>query len=304
MAKNDAVLSVNETGFLSLGELIDFSVITEEIGLDFIDMPEFVRQQNRLHASVPIVEQQEQWCAGGDEARKKLTHPRRGPSNERCEHGDNGNDSYEEMARFFNETCSDEVALIGSAFVLPRKFSEFNPDLGSLTLRIFYAFPPSEKLLHLSKVLIKDLPRSYAGVHIRFPDKAELMCMDTSIEDLYSEIGRELQDQNVSKGSQVLLGNSNPKAKECFKTHLGNLYPVVTINDLIDQSEEAQRIFASIKTDRSAIFILLDQILLSVSDVLVMKTTTFQSTFQRMIDSRRESRSRMLEILRGEEKEF
>ncbi len=273
--------------FPSFRELIDFSELTNLTGVEFIDMPDFVRgqllQQNQSQirnytAAKAIKKQHEHWCTASKDMAKKLTGG--------CEHSEVGN-SYFHIAEFFNKSCPTDVAMIASAYVIPPKFSEYNPQLGEVIYNSVLSFPMSKKLSQLVKLVHGRLQAGYVGVHIRFKDKMQVKCIDNAVEKVYKEIMQDLQQKNVTKGAQILIGNSDKMARPCFEFHADGLYSAVTVNGVIDGNEEAQRLVDDIKTEKSAIFITLDQTLIAAADIVIeKKVKTTAHTFQDVINIR------------------
>jgi hypothetical protein len=166
------------------------------------------------------------------------------------------------------------------------------------------------------------------GVHVRVKDERN-KCADSSnlyqqaARDVWALYNNETNKTTISKHSTsnnnvlVIVGRVNGNSKLCLQQALQkeaaaagakktaanicsslDVPQVLTVNDLIDSHEnktQIQQWIRSIELEVSTIFLLLDQLLLALSEHLVMQSAyPSKTTFQREISKRRAHRTQNL----------
>jgi hypothetical protein len=247
--------------FPSFMDLFDFE------GSNVIDMKDFVKDNRNINSK--------NWCKGPKhEIEKKMVAS--------C--GDKA--SFADLVPYFMETCSLDrrIAVIGSAFVLPKRLSDPGAYFGREANSSFKDLIPSQKVLFLlqAKEMYSRLPKGYTGVHIRFSDNQVIDdCDESAVKEAYTNVFNDLNDKNVPNDTHILIGNGNRAALKCFDHHAKGQYSASTINGMIDSNGALQRMIDNIKSEKSTIYLLLDQILIGLSETVIFAHTGLSnSTFQ------------------------
>jgi hypothetical protein len=122
----------------------------------------------------------------------------------------------------------------------------------------------------------------YTGVHIRFSDNQVIDdCDESAVKEAYTNVLNDLNDKNVPNDTHILIGNGNRAALKCFDHHAKGQYSASTINGMIDSNGALQRMIDNIKSEKSTIYLLLDQILIGLSETVIFAHTGLSnSTFQ------------------------
>jgi hypothetical protein len=192
------------------------------------------------------------------------------------------------------------VAVIGASYVMPRADSNEIP-FGQEVNRTFANMNPSRNMLSLVGEMHSRLPAGYAGVHIRFKDKLVIHdCDDPVIKKAYENVLIGLKENDIPTGSHVLIGNGNQAALICFNHHARGLYTASTINSIIDSDKSLQKMVGKVKSEKSTIFLLLDQILIGMAEKVVLTHAgTTASTFHSKIIKWHERREIILGSIRS-----
>jgi len=205
-----------------------------------------------------------------------------------------------EIVSFFNRTCGldQRVAVIGSAFVLRGGGKNVLVDHATTQAftEYFDNFTPSQKLLSILRKIHHGHQSGYAGVHIRFKDGMEIDdCNSTLVQKAYNYVLHELENKNVTKDTQILIGNSNRAALQCFDYHSKGDYHATIVNEIINSDAMIQKLVDEIKTEKSTVYLLLDQLLIGIADVMVLSSVDFGgSSFQDQMKARHHYRSDIL----------
>ena len=235
----------------------------------------------------------EKWCKGPKDIANQLVP--------KCDRADNL--PMKEIVSFFNRTCGldQRVAVIGSAFVFGGSGKNVLVDdaTSQAFARYFDNFTPSRKLLAVLRKIHHGLQNGYAGVHIRFKDNMKIDdCNSTLVQKAYNHVLHELENKNVTKDTQILIGNSNRAALRCFDYHSKGDYHATTVNEIINSDAMIQKLVDEIKTEKSTVYLLLDQLLIGIADVMVVLSVDFgDSTFQDQMKARHHYRSDILSTL-------
>jgi len=245
--------------FPSFMDLFDFE------GSNVIDMKDFVKDNRNTNST--------NWCKGPKhEIEKKMVAS--------C--GDKA--SFADLIPYFMETCSLDrrIAVIGSAYVLPTRLSDPEEYFGEEAKFPFEALIPSQDVLFLLQEMYSRLPKGYTGVHIRFSDNQVIDdCDESAVKEAYTNVLNDLNDKNVPNDTHILIGNGNRAALKCFDHHAKGQYSASTINGMIDSNGALQRMIDNIKSEKSTIYLLLDQILIELSETVIFAHTGLSnSTFQ------------------------
>jgi len=247
--------------FPSFLELFDFDDFSQKNGMKVIDMREFAKDPNKSDPTL--------WCTGGRHKIKTKMNPSCDGTNKT---------SFSDLVPQFQDACNSNqtVAVIGSAFVMPYPES---------LKRSSFSILPSQKFLSVIKKLHSRLPQNYTGVHIRFKDGLKIYnCDKPSVKEAYANILIDLKEQNVPSKGHIFIGNGNRLALECFNHHAKELYTASTVNDIIGSDKALKRAVDEIETEKGAIYIMLDQILIALAEkVSFQKIQTTAGTFQMRI---------------------
>jgi hypothetical protein len=322
--------------FPSFQELFDFHDIFQKTGLRVIDTQEFAKDPQHRNTGTRSTGREtgtnnaQIWCKGeksstpdddGHEMEQIMV-----PQCHKSHHL-----SFPDLVTQFQNTCGSDrqIAVIGSAFVMLRK-SEINRDpthpIAKLTKPISLYFQhnliPTRKVLSLLHQIHSKLPEGYKGVHIRFRDWLVVDdCDDPLVKEVYQQVFQDLVGQqqhqqqknatstktNPTTHAHVLIGNGNRAALTCFRHHAhahaqetGYQYHASTMNDVIDSDETLQKMVDEIKSEKSTIYLLLDQILIALAETIAFgKVDTTAGTFHSKIKLWHRRRDVILEQMRG-----
>jgi len=323
--------------FPSFQELFDFHDIFQKTGLRVIDTQEFAKDPQHRNTGTRSTGREtgtnnaQIWCKGeksstpdddGHEMEQIMV-----PQCHKSHHL-----SFPDLVTQFQNTCGSDrqIAVIGSAFVMLRK-SEINRDpthpIAKLTKPISLYFQhnliPTRKVLSLLHQIHSKLPEGYKGVHIRFRDWLVVDdCDDPLVKEVYQQVFQDLVGQqqqqhqhqqqknvtitNPTTHAHVLIGNGNRAALTCFRHHAhahaqetGYQYHASTMNDVIDSDETLQKMVDEIKSEKSTIYLLLDQILIALAETIAFgKVDTTAGTFHSKIKQWHLRRGMILEQMR------
>jgi len=301
--------------FPSFRELVDFDVISNELGIDFVDLHDFVRDEP--HATFDV----------GEGAKLDLVVPGNcSNSTAPTESGENSaNRKWDAVldefrSRFRTSGSVVPVPALGSVFKL-FAFEDAHPiSLSDKFDRMFFAFPLSEKLLRLVATIWNHLPSPrYVGIHLRTKDKMNLRdrCSngnnvhnaggeaDDEVALMFQSVFNELIEKGVEPGTPILLaGNDGKHAQRCFNALAPNgTFVATTIDEVIHRgtdpalAEAVENQMVEIHTESSVVWLLLDQIFVSLGERIVLSRYHFNkdSTFHQMIQVRHRHRRDLLD---------
>jgi len=282
-----------EIRFPSFTELFSFDDISKT-RLKAVDMREFANYSENINTSL--------WCTGGgiNTMRNILVQKKI------CEK------SYElnwtTIIQMFQNFCGNNqrVASIGSCYTLPtpeRKNVLFQEVTNFYDRKII----PSNKIIVLLKEIYSRIPDNYYGVHIRFEDKMVIDdCNSSSVKGVYDRVLDILhmfsnKQRNSTSIGYILIGNSNKATLKCLRYHSQGKYNSTTINEIIDNNDNIKSMIDKVDSEKSTVYLLLDQILISLADKIVLikgeRVTT--GTFHNMIKHWHLQKDRVLEKMQN-----
>jgi len=272
----------NTSDFSSFYDVIDFERITQITGQEFMDLPEFMDLLTKNKWS---------FSYGRNISLDLDGYCNRGVPGTNKEIAD----------RFEKNFGSEPVAAIGSAFshlrYLDRSNFTFEPPYSSHPIpfeELFVSYPPSPTLIPILKQMYALLPEHYTGVQIRLRD-FNVDCNSPAVQTAFGNVFESLFSQNVSTNTPVLIASNYAAAAECFRqrsqsTDIDQRYGhVSTVESLISGQPQLQKMIKESRIADEIAYLLLDQIVIALADVLVFDTSAFVvkgSTFQLMIQSR------------------
>ncbi|KAG7340356.1 GDP-fucose protein O-fucosyltransferase [Nitzschia inconspicua] len=218
------------------------------------------------------------------------------------------------------------VVNIGSGFTLRNSFGK-DPMAKAFTA-FFDNYPLVEPWNRILKTLLKktqQFSNDFIGVHVRtFDLKRNCEDSTTLYDNAAEQVLQRLTNhssaatENDNSSKLVIIGRANKYSKKCLKQSLeqklfensknkteGNentlpsMPTVVTVNDLIDEHEDKEKLekwIDSIPMEVSTRYLVLDQLVLAMASNLVMQSA-FGSTFQGIVVNRQKHRQENLEAL-------
>jgi hypothetical protein len=280
-----------ENSFPSFTELFTFDDIFIKTGLQVIDMKDFAKVVENTNVT--------SWCSGrGNNTMRNMMVPM-------CERSDGL--AFAELIPKFEDTCGNgkKIAAIGSGYVIPEPMWN-----NSRQQAIFDYFnnklTPSKKFMQLLKEIHSRLPDNYYGVAIRFRDC--LKVDDCDSKDVKEPFERILQYLSTKKKNNdnnstepgnsthhILVGDGNEAALKCLRHHSQGEYTVSTVRDIVNRDRVLKRMIEGIKSEKSTIYLLLDQILIALAkEVAFGKVGTTAGTFHARIKLWRKQKNRIL----------
>ncbi|KAG7341749.1 hypothetical protein IV203_023702 [Nitzschia inconspicua] len=218
----------------------------------------------------------------------------------------------EEEGQLHSRDC--RVLNIGSAFAVRNNFGK--DPMAPAFNAFFDNYPLVDPWNRILKTLLKQQcsDMNFIGVHIR-TDDGDIECEDSAA--LYDKAAEELLQRLADpltkairavvqdKTTSANITNTNSRSSSSNNDNdnstitLPTMPKVVTVNDLIDQHKEKDKIekwIDSIPLEVSTRYLLLDQLILAMSSELVMQRA-FGSTFQSLIVNRQKYRHENIKAL-------
>mmetsp|Transcript_56022 Transcript_56022/g.65448 ORF Transcript_56022/g.65448 Transcript_56022/m.65448 type:complete len:457 (+) Transcript_56022:328-1698(+) len=271
IAKLDATKCLGapkNTKYVKFSEIIDLSKLSQTTNVTFVDLCEFVEKEPVLtlqyfHPESPVQKVDlDGYCT---------IHHRR---------------PYSKMVNHFQSIFSNStVAIIPSAFVIRSSNSQ-----SEAFSRNFLVYPPSSNLLAVIHSVRARLPPDYIGLHMRYKDKYNSeKCFSenkTEVSDMIQHENMAMMEKDGTNGtSSVFIASNSQKVVTCYKQFLRKAgFRTLSLSDVLEKDSS---VLASIKVPLSTIYLVLDQIMVSLGNRVVLQSkmgiSTFQSTFQRVI---------------------
>lgn len=297
--KKDALLAakLNPSVFPSYNEIINITQLSNVTGVKYIDLPDFMdRMKHSIDGFVP------------DKSEDSIFQ---------CPTPHHPYEWY--IDKFQKSYGNATVAVIGSAFFLFIEFPKLNSTEKPYARPFFdegdfRSILPSDRFLKAVKKALNVLgDANYVGIHMRFKDAKDgsINCTDRDIRNAYTNVRNNLRRQRVKQNATIFLGSSNRKVQQCYleNNHVQNGYTKVrTLHDLLEQDKQLKQMLTEeFVLDDTTLFVLLDQILISLANKIVLDQSSFQkfynfeSSFQIMIMYRHTKRQHILNSLKGVE---
>ena len=268
------------------------------IGFKFMDMDEYSKSKDG-HVST---QDPRRWCKVATNKELSL---------QMVQNCALSNSTFPDVVSSFSRFCGPNrvVAVIGSGYALP--FTNHRESLDANTAsaidNFFHKLPLTPKLQEIVKQLYSLVSKSgYFGLHVRFRDNLVIHnCSE--VTETYTKVFSRLNESNGLSPStakhHLLVGNSNKAVLRCFRYHdQEGRYHATTINEIIDKNDELKALIdAIVAVPKSTVYLLLDMVLLSLAENVVLATQedgyAFESTFQSIIQDLHVHRESTLEKL-------
>ena len=314
--------------FPSFQHIFDFTNVHKETQglLRVMDMPDFAAIHGKSNFD-------DFWCTGKNEKMEYMAIPSFARD---CQNGNNNFTLFVEELKAACKDY--EIAAWGNGFYLPSEHSQQHHIHHQNVIHDYFTkrLMPSHSLLVLLKEIYLKLPKGYVGVHMRFKDfykcsktkrtkkkktrnvscehecqKKEVMqAYQTILEDLDNDNAVHLhKTQNMTQQQQhVLIAVGNDVVIPCFQYHAAarnqthnarhTKYKVFTIPSIIERNETLLQMLEAIETEKSILYILLEQILIGMAESVHFGLVHVSgSTFQRMIKTFHHRRSELMKSI-------
>lgn len=276
IAKLDATKCLGvpkNTKHVKFSEIIDLSKLSQTTNVSFVDLCEFVEKEPVLtlqyfHQESPVQK---------IDLDGQCTIQHRRP--------------YSKMVNHFQSIFSNStVAIIPSAFRVRATNSQ-----SKAFKRNFLVYPPSFNLLAAIHSVRARLPPDYIGLHMRYEDEYNFECSSekkTEVLDMIQHENLAMMEKDETNGtSSVFIASSSQKAVTCYKQFLRDAGSrTFCLNDVV---EKDSAVLASIKAPLGTIYLVLDQIMVSLGNRVVLHSKMGGSTFQDVIKEWNTERSEL-----------
>ena len=272
--------------FPSFMQLFNFSDIFNKTGLNVIDMAEFARHSQNTNIT--------SWCSGLKDGIENKMVPL-------CDKSEQLN--FTDFLHDFQHICGldQRVAVIGSAYVMPKPLWTSR---GQVAYYFNKLIAPNNNFLSLLNQIYSRITEGYAGVAIRFRDDFDIdRCDYPDLKKVYDNVLHDLVKQKFKATTStndtrpaVLIGNGHKAAMKCFRHHARGMYNPLTVSGIINSDVHLQYMVDRIESEKSTIYLLLDQILIGLADKLVLqKVATTADTFHSRIRLWHDRRNMVIE---------
>ena len=285
-----------KSSHVRFSEIIDMKKLSQDIHVSFTDLCDFVKMEPTLTKKYFF------------EMKHMKPKQRENDLSGLCSLGHLR--SYEEMIGNFQSIyAKDDIAILPSAFILNNSNTQTKHFMDNVL-----GFPPSSNLSEFINILKNRISTNYIGIHLRYQDSADnnnankefrFKCSeDNKISVFHNLVGMK-NVSHVSAAStsiSVFLASNSRKAVKCYKQFLVDKgIQVFTLEDLFAQEQNhATKLSSGIKTTKSTIYLILDQILVSMGKQILLVNKmkhldsfagedAYGSTFQWVIKTRHEA---------------
>ena len=279
--------------FPSFKELFAFDDIFIKTGLQVIDMKDFAKVVENTNVR--------SWCSGrGNNTMRNMMVPQ-------CKESD-GLEFTELIPKFENICNGKKIAAIGSAYVIPKPKWDSSRQVQTTFHYFREKLTPSEKIMQLLKEIHSRLPDNYYGVAIRFRDRLKVNDCDSKvIRESFQRVLHSFSTKKKNNGKNgpvfsansthhILIGDGNKAALKCLRYHTQGEYTVSTVRDIVHGDEALKSMVDKIKSEKSTIYTLLDQILIALAEEVAFEKVghNIVSTFHERIKLWRKQKNRIL----------
>ena len=255
----------NSEKHVSFKEIMDTSQLSKSTGVQFVDLCDFVASEPKLAAEYFFQQQQRQ------------SLPEIIDLDGECTLGQTR--SYPEMIDHFNSIFGDQdVALIPSVFTSKNRNSQSKTFLQNVL-----SFHPSSKMMALQQIILNHIGQPYVSAHVRYDDRFRRRC--SSEPKLLDWVRQEQESLNMNMPHPpVYFASSSQTSTVCnrqFFEHAG--LQAFTLSDLLVK-EDVSQMLSSIKVPKEIMYLILDQLLVSLGEKVILNNKMPQfSTFHMVV---------------------
>ncbi len=258
---------------VSFKEVLDLSELSKSTGVQLIDLCDFVASKPKLAAEYFFRQRQRQ------------AYPEIIDLDGECTLDQTR--SYPEMVEYFNSIFDDyDVAQIPSVFA-----SKIRNSQSKAFHEKVMTFELSSKLMALQKILLNYIGQPYVSAHVRYDDRYHGSCSNEPkrllLEWVQQEEEEEQESLSMTMPGTVYFASSSPRAVVCYKQYFeGAGLQVFTLEDLLVKEDVAQ-LLSTIRVPNQIMYPILDQLLVSLGNRVILKSRMPQfSTFHMIIRMR------------------
>ena len=264
---------------VSFKEVMDLSQLSKSTGVQFFDLCDFVASEPTLAADYFFQQRQRQ------------SHPEIIDLDGECTLGQTR--SYPEMVDHFNSIFGDDdVALIPSAFATNNLNCQSEAFLDNVL-----SFHPSSALMELQQLLLNHISQPYVSAHVSYADDHKFVCSEERkqvlldwIEQESLSLPRKIGAKAKENTPPVYFASSSLEAAVCYQRFLEDAgLQTFTLSDLMVK-EDASQMLSSMNVSADLVALILDQLLVSLGNNIILESKTPQSSAFHMIVRARHSR--------------
>jgi hypothetical protein len=269
----------NPNRFPSWSHVLDFDAISRRIGVEMIDLWDFVHTQKRSEECI------------NEFYRQPMTPVSIIALTNRSE-------SWEEFIELFNDQYDNHsIASIGDAYVLNHQgsshftshcklFKRYDLEAEKRIYSGILSMLLTEQVEGLLKVAMSYLPDNYASLHLRAGDRPgeEIQtCADEALVGEYSKVLETFDKSNIAEGSTIYIASNSGMAKECFDVISKKKYKLMTLTDIkeIDSKSPTPKIkdvMDGISVDPATKNMLIDLFLVAMGVEVAFAMVHFEET--------------------------